>query len=119
MFDAIEHLKLGDLQRAVVDMAVSCESYLRLLIANNLPVDLLNSIKEYIDDVNIRPVLMKFVPEIFNEEERKRLQKIEGALNKLFDTRNDILHAGRAEHLTMPDCEKYLKATRELIRLRV
>lgn len=119
MFDAIEHIKLGDLQRAVVDMAVGCESFLRLLVPSSLPPGILGSIKKYRNNANIRTVLKKFVPQILNEEEQKKLKKIEGTLDKLFDTRNDILHVGRVDSLTPTDCQKYLEVTRALLRLSV
>jgi len=118
MFDAIEHMKLGDLQRATVDMAVACESYLRTLVGNSLPAGLNESVREYVDDANIRPVLTKFVPKILKEVERKELKKLQSTLHKLFNARNDIVHKGRLAELKPDDCERFLQATRKLLTLR-
>lgn len=114
LFDGIEHIKLGDFQRAIVDMAVACETYLRTLVANSLPASLSSAVKQYIDDANVRQVLTKFIPEILTEEENKNLEKIESSLHKLFDTRNDIVHTGKTVQITADDCQKYVDVTSRL-----
>ena len=118
MFDAIEHMKLNDLQRATVDMAVSCETYLRMLVSSSLPTSVNDSIREYVDDANIRSVLTKFVPEILNQKEKMQLKKIASTLHKLFDARNDIVHMGQTPKLKLLDCQQFLDATRKLLTLR-
>jgi hypothetical protein len=118
MFDAIEHMKRGDFQRALVDMAVACETYLRKLVADSLPDGITKSIVEYVDNCNIRNVLTKFVPELANEEEKKALKAITSTLHQLFDNRNDALHTGRVSGVTLPECERYLEATKRLLQLR-
>lgn len=117
MFDAIEHMGLGDLQRALVDMAVACETYLRKIIADSLPTGIIDSMTEYIDDANIRKVLTKFVPDLINEKQKRNLKNIKSTLHQLFDKRNDILHSGKVEDLTITECEKYLEATKRLFQL--
>ena len=118
MFDAIEHMKLGDLHRATVDMAVACECYLRTLVTNSLPIGLKKSLSEYVDDANIRIVLTKFIPDVLSDQERQELKRLESRLHKLFDVRNEILHTGRNPALDFIDCGKFLEATRSLINIR-
>jgi hypothetical protein len=118
MFDAVEHMKLGDFQRATVDMAVACEAYLRMLVSSSLPSDLNNSVREYLDEANIRRVLTKLVPEILSDQERQQLKHIQGRLHKLFDVRNDIVHIGPTQGLDSRDCQQFLEATKTLIGIR-
>lgn len=118
MFDAVEHIRLGDLQRASVDMAVACECYLRTLVTNSLPIGLKKSLGDYVDDANIRIVLTKFIPDLLDDEERQHLKRIESRLHKLFDVRNDILHTGQNRALSFNDCGKFIDATRALIDMR-
>ena len=110
-------MKVGDLQRTVVDTAVGCESFLRLLVANSFPAPGVSSIKEYVDQANIRIVLTKFAPQMLNDQERKKLAKVLPALHRLFNTRNDILHSGRVEGLTAEGCKKFLDAATTLVQL--
>lgn len=114
MFDGIEHAKVGDFRRAIIDMAVACEVYLRTLVSRCLPLELNNAIMEYIDDANIRPVLIKFMPEILDEEGKKSLKKIASSLHSLFDIRNTIVHTAKQIEITQDECQKYLAVTRKL-----
>ena len=119
MFDGEEHLRIGDLQRAVVDFAVACEAYLRISVRQRLPVGLSDEVQKYVDDANIRQVLGRFFPEALDVEQAKLLGKISSALHKLFDVRNTILHSGRMEALTPKDCQTFLDATQQLISMEV
>jgi hypothetical protein len=117
MMDAAEHIKLDDLQRATVDMAIACETFLRMLVAKSLPSSLQSSVATYIDDANIRQVLEKFVPETLNEADRKELDKIKSTLHTLFDTRNNLVHKGQVSGLTKGLCEAFLETTKKLVKL--
>lgn len=118
MFDAIEHLAMGELHRATVDMAVACECYLRMIVTNSLPIGTSGSIREYLDEASIRIVLTKFAPEILNQKELGELKTIVGTLHQLFDLRNKIVHAGQIAGLKSQDCSRYLTATQKLLTLR-
>lgn len=117
IMDAEEHIKLGDLSRAIVDMAIACEIFLRLLVSRNLPKGLQNSIEKFIDEVNIRPVLEKFVPDILKTKQLLELKKIKSHLHKLFDERNNIVHKGNISTLTVEKSNKYLQTAKRLITI--
>ncbi|WP_306532800.1 hypothetical protein [Geobacter sp.] len=119
MMDAAEHIKLDDFQRATVDMAIACETFLRMLVAKNLPDNIQPSVASYIDDANIRQVLEKFVPEILGKSGKTDLGNIKSKLHSLFDTRNGIVHKGRTAQLSKELCDTYLEATRKLLSLDV
>ena len=118
IMDATEHIKLGDRQRAVVDMAVACESFLRTLVAESLPHGLQNSIVTYVDDANIRPVLDKFVTDILDLTQQKALKKIRSRLHELFDLRNKLVHKGTGALVTIEKCHEYLEVAKKLIAIR-
>ena len=117
MFDGEEHLNIGDLHRGVVDLAVACEDFMRNAVMQHLPKGLNNELRRYIDEAHIRQVLNYFFPEVLNEDGRKLLKKINSDLQKLFTARNDILHCGRMEDLTLNTCQKFLDVTRKLISI--
>ncbi len=119
IFDAVEHMKIGDLQRTVVDLAVACESYLRILVMERLPDNLINSLRNYIDLANINQYISRFFLESLNEQEKKQFtEKLRNGLVKLFDARNTIMHSGRKTDLTIDECRKYLEITQKLISIR-
>lgn len=117
LFDAEEHLRHEDLQRAAVDGAVACESFLRQRMLQHLPVNLQVGIRDYIDEANINTVLNRFLPLIFDDEEMKVVKGIKSSLHDLFTARNKILHSGRKDDLSLPECQKYLEVTRKLLAI--
>lgn len=118
LFDGIEHIDLGDLQRAVIDFAVSCESYLRTLISSAAPEGMAGSWKDFINEANIRPVMEKLVKGILTDAERREFGSMKSRLHKLFNLRNEILHSGRSSSLTRAECLEYADLTRRIIQLR-
>ena len=117
MFDGIEHFKLGDLQRSVVDLAVACEAFMRVRVTQNLPDGITAPVLEYIDEAPIQRVLDKFFKEIWSDNQNSQLKSIRSNLHQLFNARNDILHYGHKEDLTSADCKKYIEATKKLIAI--
>jgi hypothetical protein len=109
MFDAMEHFRLGDLQRSVVDVAVACESFMRVKVKPYLP--------DVTDETNIRQVLNHFFPKILSADETRLLESIRYILHQLFTVRNSILHSGNKAALTSNECQKYLEATEKLISI--
>lgn len=71
-FDALEHLDLDDLDRCVVDLAVSCEALMRGAIGSILPTDLLNSVSKYVDKAAINTYYEDFIPEYLKPAKKAR-----------------------------------------------
>lgn len=115
MFDGEEHLKHGDLQRAVVDFAVACESCLRIYVGKNLSKGLSHLSKKQLDETNIRQVLTKIFPTLLRNDQKQAFNGIEPKLHQLFDDRNTIMHSGQKENLTVNKCYKHRETTRRLI----
>lgn len=119
MMDASEHIKLAGLQRATVDIAIACETFLRMILARTLPANLRPAVVTYIDDANIRQVIEKFIPEVLNETERKDFDRIKSKLHILFDNRNKILHKADMSGLTKKVCESFIEIANKLFEIEV
>lgn len=117
LFDGEEHLRVGDLQRAVVDLAVACESFVRAEVVQWLPSTLKEALRNYIEEANVRQFAIHFFPEILTPEDQKRLERLNCSLHRLFDARNTILHSGHKEDLTLDDCSEFLDVARELFSM--
>jgi hypothetical protein len=103
----------------VIDAAVACETYLRMLVSRELPEELNPIFKDYIDKAEITKVLGQFFRKILSEDESKRLaKKTFSRLHDLFEDRNRIMHSGCCERLTEQRCKQYLDATRNLLALK-
>lgn len=114
--DAIEHKKISDLQRALVDLAVAGEVFMRSQLMIRLPKNLQPSIKDYVDDASIRKVIKTFFPELLSGDGKRGFKKIKSKLHKIFDERNNILHSGKTQDLLDSDLKKYIEVVEKLIQ---
>ncbi|MEW6716257.1 MAG: hypothetical protein AB1345_01955 [Chloroflexota bacterium] len=117
MFDAVEHMKIGDLQRSVVDLAISCESLLRKIVTQNLPIGLNDAMTNYISNAKINWFLDKFFPQILQPPNALIFSNMKGKLKDLFQARNDIVHSRKPVLITLNECGEFIKVTKELILL--
>ena len=115
MSDAIKHFNARDLQRCVVDLAVACEAFLRAKVADKMPSDTPHSFRVYLDEVNIRRLMDRFINDILDENEKKVFSKVKSNLNQLFDARNKLAHIGTKDDITVEQCLVFLKTVYSLI----
>jgi hypothetical protein len=118
LFDARYNLSLGDVYRAVTDLAVAAETYFRALVMRSLHSTIGHGLKKYIDETNIRAVISKFLPDILNESEMKEYKRLDSIIQELFNTRNNMLHSGHSANLSVVNCRKYIDAINALIQIR-
>lgn len=120
LFDAMMHFTAGDLRRAVVDAAVAAETYIRMVIRNDLPGELGDKLRELIDEANIRPVMTKVFPETLERCGQPVPPKaIMSDIHALLDVRNKMLHLGHHNSLDRTKCEKFLDAVGQLIAAHI
>ncbi len=116
-YDGLEQIWIGEYRRAVTDLAVACETYLRTRVMNSLPNGLNEPIKYYIDSSNINQVVSHFFKETLNAEQARVYKSIQDDLSKLFARRNMILHSGSVKDLTEQECQEYAQTTKKLINI--
>jgi hypothetical protein len=117
LYDAMAHLDRGDLQRTVLDAAISAETYMRITVRQSLPEVIDDSLRAYINDANIRQVLTKFFPGRLDTQEKRRHKTIASTLHQMFDDRNTIAHSGYKDGLTTQYCQKIIDSVHTLLSL--
>jgi hypothetical protein len=118
-YDAEEYIERGDYRRALVDLAVACELFLRAMVLQSLPAELNEKFKKFIEDGNIQQYVNQFFQEIISETGKRQFKKIQPELRSLFGRRNDLLHLGKANGINKQLCERFLKMTKDLLALEV
>lgn len=115
--DGEQNIKIGDLNRGIVDLAISCETYLRLKVSRSLPRELERSIVGYIENTNIQRYIDHFFPSILSATQKGRYQELKPELHRLFNHRNEIVHEGKTLEIDFGTCMGYLQLTKELLKL--
>lgn len=109
-FDARKFEHAGDTRRATLDAAIAIESYIRDLLSTALPAEIGPEVRAALDEVNIRKVFSKILPELgrpLDENQKK-------GLNKIFDLRNTLAHTGSIE-ISKIDCNKALNTAQQVL----
>lgn len=115
--DGEMHLKSGDINRAVVDLARACEIFLRQSVYKMMPNDMSRDLVEYIERAPIHMYHEKFFPSVLTAKSKEDYKKLSSRLKKLFESRNKILHEGKLQSLTELDCQNFVKVTNELLSM--
>lgn len=117
-FDGLVQMKIGDIRRAVLDLAIAAEVHLKLEVTRALPHGLHPSIVEAVQRLAIRAYQDKLFPGQLSPADQLRYRKLKTGLQGLADSRNVIVHNG-AVTTTMEECRAYAEAVREVLGLRV
>lgn len=84
LHDALHFTRnLGDHRRAIVDMAVACETYLRTRVLESLPSGVLPEVEAYVEDANISQFVSRFFPALLHGDDAKAYKKIKDELLSL------------------------------------
>jgi hypothetical protein len=118
VFDAGEHLKLGDLNRTVVDLAVGCEVYMKRRTMEALPQGLSESARRHLDRARVRDRGYKMFEETLSAAAVQQFLPLRNSLDELFDARNTVVHGGANANLVEADCLAYRATALALISLR-
>jgi hypothetical protein len=116
-YDAEEHIRLGDYRRSLIDMAIACETFLRISVLQSLPKDLNPKLSVYIEEANINQYINHFFAEIIDETANKQFKKIKSDLHSLTKRRNDLVHMGKDDGIDEKLCLRFLKVTQELLSI--
>ena len=114
-FDAVAHLHTQELNTATVQLAVAAEVFLRSRIAVSLPAQLSASLREYIDDMNIRPLMTKAFPDLLAPSGSSSFEKLLSTLHGMFDARNHIMHSGASPAVSPARTDSFRDAVRALM----
>lgn len=117
--DAEENMSNGDYRRALVDLAVSCETFLRYTVLNTLPSSLHEDFANLIEEASISQYVNKYFKKLLKESELSEYKRISSELTSLFSKRNKLMHMGKQDGVTSENCERYLNVVNKLLSLTI
>jgi len=105
--DALYCIDDADYRRALVDLSVACEVFLRSRVIASLPSDTSNQVARLIEEANINQLIAHLFPELLNGEAGERYKKkIKGELTSLFARRNKLMHVAELHGATLENCQR-------------
>nr|OEE29953.1 hypothetical protein OAM_00775 [Vibrio cyclitrophicus ZF14] len=121
MFDAQESMRLNSAERAIVELALACENYLRYSVFSLLPDSLRQDFVEYIEEANINQYLNRFFKNSFDSAYLKnvKFKDLKSDISSLLSKRNKYMHMGKMDGANKESYVRYLKATNHLFTLKI
>ena len=120
LHDAKHCMDVDDFRRALVDLCMACEVYLRTTVVDALPTGVQKEAVRLIEEANINQFISHLFPALLAEGAREPYKNsIKKVLSALFDKRNKLMHVASQDGVNRETCEKYLEAVDALFRLEL
>jgi hypothetical protein len=118
--DAKHCIDVGDHRRALVDLSVACEVYLRTTVLNALPPGLLEEAVRLIEEANINQFLAHMFPALLTDGARQTYKKtLKKDLTSLFARRNKLMHVAAVDGADHDTCVRFQQALEALFLLEL
>lgn len=116
--DALDCIDDADYRRALVDLSVACEVFLRSRVIASLPSGTSDQVSRLIEEANINQLVGHLFPALLDQETGERYKrKIKEDLSSLFGRRNKLMHVAELHGATLENCRRYARSARELFAL--
>jgi hypothetical protein len=116
--DALDCIDDADYRRALVDLSVACEVFLRSRVIASLPPGTSEQVSRLIEEANINQLVAHLFPALLAQEAGERFKKkIKEDLSSLFARRNKLMHVAELHGATLENCRRYANAAQELFGL--
>jgi hypothetical protein len=119
LHDAHVSMRSGNIHRATVELALCSENYLRYSVFELIPQNLMDDFVQFIEEANINQYLNRFFKNALGEEDKVKFNPLKKELSSLFNRRNKYMHMGKMEDITSERYERYLKAVKELLQIKL
>jgi hypothetical protein len=116
--DALDCIDQADYRRALVDLSVACEVFLRSRVIASLPLGTSDQVSRLVEESNINQFVAHLFPSLLDQECRERYRKnIKDDLSSMFAKRNKLMHVAELKDATLENCRRYANSVRELFSL--
>jgi len=116
--DAKHCTDVGDYRRALVDLSIACEVYLRTVVINSLPSGVLEEAIRLIEEANINQFVAHLFPALLSNATRQDYKEtVKDDLSSLFSRRNKLMHVAALEGTNRETCERFQCAVEALFSL--
>lgn len=116
--DALDCIDHADYRRALVDLSVACEVFLRRRVIASLPSGTPDHVSRLIEEANINQLVAHLFPSLLHENAALQYKrKIKEDLSSLFSSRNKLMHVAELHGATLDNCQRYANSVRDLFDL--
>lgn len=112
--DAEDYQDRKEYRRAMIDIAIACEVFLRSHVLRTLPDSLDQDITTMIESANISQFARKFFVNQLRDDAKADYKPFIKEIDSLFDARNKIMHMANDERATDETCTRFIAMAKKL-----
>jgi hypothetical protein len=119
LHDAEASIRHGYHEKAILELAMACEIYLRYSVSRFIPVGTPKELATYIEEANINQYISKFFKSLIPNERLGDYKRLAKDLSSLMSRRNTYVHMGHMDGANLDHCRRYTKAAKSLFAIRL
>lgn len=119
LYNAQESTRNDYFEKSIIELAMSCETYLRYSVFKHIPQNLPKELVTYVEEANINKYASQFFKNLVPEESKKDYQKIQKDISSLMSKRNSYVHMGFMEGANQKNCNRYIESLKNLFKIQL
>lgn len=119
LHDAETSVKNGQYEKAILELAMACEIYLRHSVFDFIPEGTHSELKRYIEEANINRYVSKFFKSFVPADMLIEYNRLTGELSSLMSRRNSYVHMGKMDDANVETCRRFIGSTKRLFTIRL
>lgn len=117
LHDAKASIRNGQYEKAIIELAMACEIYLRYSVFEFIPNSTPAQLKTYIKEANINQYASKFFKELVPDSQASNYKKIAKDISSLMSRRNSYVHMGLLDDADDKLCRRFTDMAEKLFNI--
>lgn len=119
LHDAKASTRNGQYEKAIIELAMACEIYLRYAVLEFIPKSTPKEMKTYIEEANMNKYVSQFFKGLVLDLQSSGYKKISSDISSLMSRRNSYLHMGQLHDADRMLCRRYINTAEQLFEIHL
>jgi hypothetical protein len=117
--DAKASTRNGLYEKAIIELAMACEIYLRYQVFEFIPESTPEELKKYIEEANINKYVSQFFKSLVPESQNSTYKKVAKDISSLMSRRNSFVHMGKLHDADEGLCRRFINTAEDLFKINL
>ncbi len=117
--DAVTSTRHGQYKKAIIEIAMACEIYLRYAVFEFIPERTPEELVKYIEEANINKYASQFFKSLVDESQISEYKTILKEISSLMSRRNSYVHMGQMDSADNALCQRFITAAKRLFTIQL
>ncbi len=119
LHDAKASTRYGQYEKAIIELAMACEIFLRYSVFELIPGSIPEPMKTYIEEANINQYVSKFFKIYVPGPEASNYKILAKDISSLMSKRNSYVHMGILSDADADLCRRFTHTAEQLFRIKL